>query len=82
MQKMDEKTFEKFAAALLFLAPNLPLNKEEICTQIKTNGLERFMTGLGSHVAALAETAELIASLEEGGLTHVRAKSKNSALEM
>ena len=70
MQKIDDTILEKFTTRLLFLIPDFPLSTKEIHRQLAAKGLERFLTGRGGQVAALAETAELIERLEKGGLVH------------
>ena len=64
---MDDGVIRKFAEAMLYFEPDMPMSATEIELRIRTHGLEGFIQKAGCDAAELAETAELLARLSDGG---------------
>ena len=63
---MNDTAIEKFADLLITLAPDVPMDSHKIKQKLRTQGLDALFDDCDSHFASLAETAELLISLEKG----------------
>ena len=63
---MNDSIIKQFADKLLTLAPGIEISADEVQTRIINQGLSGFIREIGGDATGLAETAELLARLEEG----------------
>ena len=63
---MNDGIKKQFADKLLALAPGIAISADEVQVRIVSQGLAVFINEAGGDAAGLAETAELLARMEEG----------------
>ena len=64
---MDSKIYERFANAIVALAPDLPMSENEIQAIVKTHGLEHLYKRLNNQAKEYIEAVEIIERLESPG---------------
>ena len=67
---MNDRDCRRFAESLRSLSPDMKMSAGEIGAALKTQGLDGFIQSAGSHVAGLAEIAELLSRMEKEGIRH------------
>ena len=67
---MNDSIHQRFADSLLSLAPDFPMDKNEIVQHFQTNGFVGVITIINGYDPGISELAELLIRSDRGGALH------------